>query len=191
MIHPLVKQLYFARSEFMRCLEGLSDQDAVKRLMPMNCISWMVGHLASQEQYYFVFYSQGEVPHPQINKLVGYGHPATTPPLKDMLAAWKDITEMANPFLETLTAEDLEKNLEQKVEGLEDALFGMVSEQVLEELREQGSVRSGENLGTRILRTTCHYFFHTGEAHAIRQQLGHPDLPQFVGDMPDFLFLPD
>jgi hypothetical protein len=37
-----------------------------------------------------------------------------------------------------------------------------------------------------LLRTTYHYFFHTGEAHAIRQQLGHPDLPYFVGDMPDF-----
>jgi hypothetical protein len=50
----------------------------------------------------------------------------------------------------------------------------------------QNSVRSGENVGTRMQRATYHYFFHTGEAHAIRQQLGHPDLPYFVGDMPDF-----
>ena len=28
-----------------------------------------------------------------------------------------------------------------------------------------------------------HYWFHTGEAHAIRQQLGDGELPQFVGDM--------
>jgi hypothetical protein len=53
---------------------------------------------------------------------------------------------------------------------------------------EQSSIRSGESVGTRILRTTYHYFFHTGEAHAVRQQLGHPDLPYFVGDMPDDLF---
>ena len=191
MTHPLVKQLRFARSEFARCLEGVSDEDALQRLMPMNCISWMVGHLAAQEQYYFIFYSQGDVPHPQINKLVGYGHPASTPPLQDMLAAWKDITKQADPFLESLTSEDLEKNLEQKVEGLEDSLFGMVSEKVLKHLLAEGSVQSGENLGTRILRTTYHYFFHTGEAHAVRQQLGHPDLPQFVGDMPDYLFIPD
>ena len=52
---PIVKQLRFARSEFARCLEGISDEDARKRIMPMNCISWMVGHLAAQEQEYFVF----------------------------------------------------------------------------------------------------------------------------------------
>ncbi len=28
-----------------------------------------------------------------------------------------------------------------------------------------------------------HYWFHLGEAHAVRQMLGHKDLPQFVGDM--------
>jgi hypothetical protein len=32
--------------------------------------------MASQEQYYFVFFPQGEVPHPQLNKLVGFGQPA-------------------------------------------------------------------------------------------------------------------
>ena len=45
MTHPLVTQLRFARSEFVRCLEGVSDEDARSRIMPMNCISWMVGHL--------------------------------------------------------------------------------------------------------------------------------------------------
>jgi hypothetical protein len=33
-----------------------------------------------------------------------------------------------------------------------------------------------------------HYSFHTGEAHAIRQQLGHPDLPQFAGDISNALY---
>ncbi len=28
-----------------------------------------------------------------------------------------------------------------------------------------------------------HYWYHLGEAHAIRQMLGHTGLPQFVGDM--------
>ena len=28
-----------------------------------------------------------------------------------------------------------------------------------------------------------HYWFHIGEAHAVRQMLGHVDLPDFVGDM--------
>ena len=79
MTHPLVTQLRFARSEFVRCLEGVTDEDARHCIMPMNCISWMVGHMAAQEQYYFIYFPQGEVPHPQLNKLVGFGHPATTP----------------------------------------------------------------------------------------------------------------
>ena len=184
MPHPLVTQLRFARSEFARCLEGVSDEDARHRIMPMNCISWMVGHLAAQEQYYFIYFPQGNVPHPQLNKLVGFGHPATTPPFEEMWQAWYDITKAADPFLDTLTQEQLSTHLEQDIIGFEDSLFGMVSKKVL----EQSSIQSGESIGTRILRTTYHYFFHTGEAHAVRQQLGHPDLPYFVGDMPDDLF---
>jgi hypothetical protein len=33
-----------------------------------------------------------------------------------------------------------------------------------------------------------HYWFHLGEAHAIRQMQGHPDLPQFVGDMSEAVY---
>ena len=39
MTHPLVAQLRFARSEFVRCLEGVSDEDARQRLLPMNRVS--------------------------------------------------------------------------------------------------------------------------------------------------------
>ena len=59
-LHPLVIQLRFARSELVRCLDGLSAEDGQKRLLPMNSISWMVGHLASQEHWYWVKFAQGE-----------------------------------------------------------------------------------------------------------------------------------
>ncbi len=114
MTHPLVTQLRFARSEFVRCLEGVSDEDARQRIMPMNCISWMVGHLAAQEQYHFVFFSGEKVPHPQLNKLVGFGQPATTPPLDEMWQAWHDITAAADPFLDTLDTEHLQIHLVQE-----------------------------------------------------------------------------
>jgi uncharacterized damage-inducible protein DinB len=192
MPHPLVTQLRFARSEFVRCLEGISDEDSRNRILPMNCISWMVGHLAAQEQYYFVFFHQGKVPHPQLNKLVGFGHPATTPPLADMRQVWHDITAAADLFLDTMTTEQLqihlEQHLEKDVKALEDSLFGTASKEALARVLAQKSVRNAENNGTRILRATYHYFFHTGEAHAVRQQLGHPNLPYFVGDMPDYLW---
>ncbi len=50
MAHPLVEQLRFSRSEFRRALEGLTPEEAVKRVGPANCIAWNVGHLAWQEQ---------------------------------------------------------------------------------------------------------------------------------------------
>ena len=45
-------------------------------------------------------------------------------------------------------------------------------------------------MGTLILRNTYHYWYHTGEAHAIRQMLGHQDLPQFVGDFGRAIYTP-
>ncbi len=188
MPHPLVTQLRFARSEFVRCLEGVSGEDARHRIMPMNCISWMVGHMAAQEQFYFVYFTQDEVPHPQLNKLVGFGQPASTPPLAEMWQVWHDITAEADTFLDTITTEQLSTELERDPKGLEDSLFGTVSEEILKKIQARNYVRAGENIGTKLLRTTYHYFFHTGEAHAVRQQLGHPDLPYFVGSMPDYLF---
>ena len=50
MTHPLITQLRFTRSEWLRALEGVSDEDARKRFLPMNSISWTIGHLAWQEQ---------------------------------------------------------------------------------------------------------------------------------------------
>ncbi len=159
MIHPLVTQLRFARSEFVRCLEGVSEEDAQRRLLPMNCISWMIGHIANQEQFYWVYYPQGKMLHGELNDLVGYGRPATTPPLADMWHIWRNITQGGDPFLDTLTEEMMTTHLVQHGE------------------------KSGETVGTMLLRNIYHYWFHTGEAHAIRQQLGHKNLPQFVGNM--------
>lgn len=186
MTHPLVTRLRFARSEFVRCLEGITEEDARHRVMPMNCISWMVGHLAAQEQYYFEFFPKGKVIHPYLNKLVGFGQPASTPPLDDMWQVWHDITAAVDPYLDTLTTEQLKPHLTQKTgskeNGYEAAFFGNLSKKAL----EKGEIRAWENVGTLLLRTTYHYLFHTGEAHSIRQQLGHPDLPFFIrGDIPD------
>jgi hypothetical protein len=34
-----------------------------------------------------------------------------------------------------------------------------------------------------LLRNIHHYWFHMGEAYAVRQLLGHTNLPEFVGSM--------
>ena len=54
MAHPVVDQLRFTRSEWLRGLEGVSEEDAKKHFGPMNCISWTVGHLAWHEQRYWL-----------------------------------------------------------------------------------------------------------------------------------------
>ena len=159
MTHPLVTQLRFTRSEFVRCLEDISEEDARHRLLPMNCISWMIGHMANQEQYYWVYYRQGKLIQPELHDLVGFGRPASTPPLADMWQAWRNITQTADSFLDTLTEDMMTTHL------------------------EQNGQKARETVGTMLLRNIYHYWFHTGEAHAVRQQLGHTDLPQFVGNM--------
>jgi hypothetical protein len=157
--HPLVDQLRFARAEFARALAGVSDEDARRRLEPMNCLSWMIGHLADQEQRYWLE-RQGRAPLvPGLNALVGFGQPASTPPLGEMWDAWRAVTAAADPYLDALTVTDLQG-------------FPPVPRQ-----------SDPESIGTMLLRMTGHYWFHTGEAHAVRQLLGHRNLPDFVGDI--------
>src|SRR5215468_1520503 len=107
MPHPLVLQLRFTRSEFQRALEGISDADARQRIMPMNCISWNIGHLAWQEQRYFYFRMQEKILLPELNEKFCYGCPAFTPPLEEMWQAWKAVIGVVDPFLDTLTTDDL------------------------------------------------------------------------------------
>jgi hypothetical protein len=158
----LVTQLRFARSEFVRALEGVSEEDAVRRLGPMNCISWIIGHLANQEHRYWVMLGQGQTIAPGLNALVGYGKPASTPPLAEMWATWHAVTAAADAFLDTITPE------------LAVTYF------------ERNGQPVAENIGTLLMRNTFHYWFHLGEAYAIREQLGHRNLPEFVGALPPY-----
>lgn len=160
MPHPLVDQLRFTRREWLRALDGVSDEDAGKRLLPMNSVGWTVGHLAWQEQRYWLTFSQGQTPVPMLNEIVGYGRPASTPALAEMLAAWRTVTEAADPWLDGLTSADLAGEI---------TLRGWRTTTV----------------GSLLLRVVYHYWYHIGEIMAIRQQLGHGDLPEFVGYIDD------
>jgi len=50
MTHPLVGQFRFTRTEWLRGLEGVKEEDGARHFGQMNCISWIVGHLAWHEQ---------------------------------------------------------------------------------------------------------------------------------------------
>ncbi|MBZ0293523.1 MAG: DinB family protein [Anaerolineae bacterium] len=153
MTHPLVDQLRFTRSEWLRGLQDVGAEESLQRFEPMNCISWMVGHLARQEQNYWVKIAQGRVIVPEIEEL------PLVPPLAPMWEAWHAITQAADEYLDTLTPDMLLQHHTWEGQPL------------------------AESTGTRLYRNIYHYWYHLGESQAVRQMLGHRDLPQFVGKM--------
>ncbi len=157
--HPVVRQLRFARSEFLRGIEGVSDDDGAIRLGPMNCVAWNVGHLAWQEQRYFLTLAEGLEPFPGVAAAYKYGAPGITPRLGETLEAWRAITAAADPWLDVLTTTSLRS-------------FPFWRGRTLQ-----------VTFGNLLLRATYHYWYHCGENQAIRQQLGHTGLGEFVGDL--------
>ena len=78
-----------------------------------------------------------------------------------MLDAWRAITAEADPWLDRLTTGKL-----------------------LEHPTREGKPLA-RIYGNLLQRVIYHYWYHIGENMAIRQQLGHRRLPQFVGNIDD------
>ena len=165
--HPLVSQLRFARSEFVRGLDGVSEEDGAIRRLPMNSIGWMVGHMANQEHRYWVVFAQGREVGTGLMERVGTGRPASTPSLTEMWTTWRTATAAADEYLDTLTVDRLQTFLLKDGQPID------------------------ESVGTMLMRVIYHYWFHTGEAAAVRQVLGHENLPDFVGDMDAAAYRPE
>ncbi len=159
MPHPLVDQFRFTRSEWLRGLDGVSEEEAARHFGPMNCISWTVGHMAWHEQRTFLQRPHGLIPFPSLNELFAYGAAMSTPPLREMLAEWHAVTQRTDPYLDSLTTPLLQAEL----------------------LANGKSV--DQTVGSALRRVTYHYWYHIGETQAIRQMLGHEDLPEYVGDI--------
>ena len=159
MAHPLVDQLRFTRSEWLRGLEGCSEEDAARHLGPMNCVSWTVGHLAWQEQRYFLQRAQGDIIFPELNTTYAYGAPMSTPALSNTMHLWREVILTSAPYLGGLTTDALQRDL---------PLDGKAV---------------GQSVGSAMRRMTYHYWYHIGEIQAVRQMLGHTRLPEYVGDI--------
>lgn len=158
MVHPLVEQVRFARLELQRGLEGLPAEDARRRIMPMNSISWMICHLANHERRVWLVIAQGIIDiAPELSELVKRTDPDETPTLDEAWTAWRTVTAAVDPYLDTLTDESLARHFER-----DDRPYA-------------------ESAGTMLHRMLYHYWYHIGEAMAARQLLGHTDLPEFVG----------
>lgn len=159
MNHPLVDQLFFSRSEFIRGIENVNEEDARHRFEPINCIAWMVGHMAWHEQLYWLTRSQGLTPLPVLNELVAFQKPASTPSINEMLKDWKLVTDQADEFLFKLDENSIRRVL--VVDGDPNTYV----------------------IGNMMQRMIYHYWFHLGESQAVRQLLGHKNLNSYVGDL--------
>jgi hypothetical protein len=159
MTHPLVDQFRFTRREWLRGLEGVTEEDGARHFGQMNCISWIVGHLAWHEQRTFLQRPQNIILFPKLNEVFAFGAPMSTPSFQEMLETWHTVTKAADPYLDSLTTEIL-----------------------LMDLLLNGEV-VGQTRGSALRRITYHYWFHTGEISSIRQMIGGKDLPEYVGDI--------
>jgi hypothetical protein len=156
---PLIDQLVFTRAEFIRGIEDINEDDGRRRFEPLNCVAWMVGHMAWHEQLYWLTRAQGQIPIPVLNDLVGINRPASTPSLKEMFKDWKLVTDQSDKYLFELDENTIRSEL--VVDGNPKAFI----------------------IGNMLQRMIYHYWYHLGESQAVRQLLNHKNLPSYVGDL--------
>lgn len=160
--HHLVRSVQNVRREFRRALEGVQVADLERRVAGLNSAAWMVGHLAWQEQGYWLL-PRGEPPVAEALQGFGRGVPDPMPPFERLWEWWEQVTALSDPWLETLDADDLREHLHGR------------------RLFEQ------ENLGSLCMRVVGHYYLHIGQITAIRRFLGYP-VPAFVGSQEGALY---
>lgn len=159
MTHPLVEQLQFTRMEWRRGLQGISEEDGQHHFGPMNCISWTVGHIAWHEQKYWLELALDRVPYPELNTTHAYRAPMSSPSLSAMLKVWESVVHASNDFLESVSTDALQEKFQRKGRPI------------------------NLQIGSALRRLTYHYWYHIGEIQAVRQMLGHKNLPEYVGDI--------
>ena len=154
-MHTLVALQHLTREEFLRGLAGVSNEDARQRVGPMNCVGWIVGHMAWQEHVLFVAGPRGTRIDTEYRSFTT-GSLSSQPSLEEALALWHTTCEAADLWLHAATEESMS------------------------ELFDSPGLRGlGENAGTLLVRNIFHYWSHIGEISAIRQVLGHR-APEFV-----------
>ena len=142
----------FALSEFRRGLDGLTDDEARVRMRKADGTEM-------NAISWTACHVAGHWLHrpPELHRYRFGSDDPTPPPLSEALS----LLENARAFMESWVP--------------------TASEELMLRI-PPGNVTGGENVGTALMRATLHTWFHTGEINAIRQMLGHPEIP-FVGQM--------
>lgn len=154
--HHLVRYLQHVRRELRRALEGMAVADLERHLGGMNSVAWMVGHLAWQEQSYWLT-GRGEPDASRLDlKAFGRTRPEAMPTFEALFEAWEKVTTAADKWLLALGEPELRTHL--------------TGRRMFDE----------ENVGTLLTRVIGHYYLHIGQITAIRKWLDYP-VPPFVG----------
>jgi len=152
--HHLVRYVQHTRRELRRAVEGMSIADLEHRVGGLNSVAWIVGHLARQEQTYWL--TARDEPAVADLDAFGHGEPAAAADFETVYQAWQRVTATADVWLAGLD----EAALHTHVHGR--------------------SLFERENVGTLLTRVSGHYYLHIGQITAIRKLLGYP-VPPFVG----------
>ncbi len=157
--HYLVTQLDFARAEFQRVMQDVSPQEGTRVLPPFNSLGFIVAHMAVHEHTMWILMGQQRKLYSGIGARFGSGAETSTPDWDEVWTIWHHVIQEADHYLVTLTDDMMDTFLTFRDQPRE------------------------ESLGHTLLRVINHYWFHIGEAHGLRQALGHTDIPDFVGDI--------
>ena len=160
----MVLDLKFARQKWASGHANLSNEDAQKRVGDANALSWLVGHLAWLEHLTWVEFAQGQETSEYLSQFT-WNSPASVPPLDEVMAVWESAAAAADTYLDDITEADLDTMI-------------------------YWGERPMESVGSMIKRQTWHYWYHLGEAQAVRQVMEHKNLPPFIGQMDETVSIP-
>ncbi|MCY3656616.1 MAG: DinB family protein [Chloroflexi bacterium] len=147
----LVRLLWDAYDEVERVAGALPTPGQGRAIGRLNAGSWIVAHVAQQQEAYWCTGAQGLEPDEWLAGLdVGFGSEPSVPNYAESLAAFGRVRANAIPYLRSLRREDLNAVME-----------------------SSGSTQTVADL---LVRSIGHLFVHTGELATIASLVGAPDL---------------
>lgn len=142
----------FSAKEFVLGLEGISDEQARRRLKKadgsvMNSASWTIAHVAAHWATVAALFDEADLPMEEIARYFGPDADPAPPPLQQALERFLEATQGMSDWI-TVDDDSMTRAVE----------YAGVS----------------ETTGQALVRVTLHTWFHIGEINAIHQMLGLP-----------------
>ena len=150
----LVRLLWDAFDELERIAGALPTPGQGRAIGRLNAGSWVVAHVAQQQEAYWCTGAQGLEPDEWLAALdVGFGSEASVPDYHEALEAFARVRARSIPYLRSLRDEDLDAVME-----------------------PSGDSGGAPTVGDLLVRAVGHVFVHTGELATIASLVGAPDL---------------